>query len=335
MNNIVNLLQPPSISGIKNRFQLLKAYLKHDPEPKGMPTLIHVEVTNRCNLRCKMCGRTVNELKGNSDLSLTQFKNIVDQSTKYGAEMIILHSWGEPLLNHSIYDMISYASYKGMPTWMSTNATLLDINNSKKIIDSGLGGIVFSIDGSTAETYETIRCGANFNDVVNNIRQFLNLKLETKSKMMCTVQMIEMPENQHEVKDFKAMWESYDVNVLIKPQVNWENTLPNSKNKSKEFICDKLWFWMKIHSDGKVYPCGHDFQKKYCLGDTNKEKLLDIWRGDKFVKFREQMKSGNIDICSVCSYRPPRRRNIVNNIGFVMLDVYTITRLIFTFGYKK
>jgi radical SAM protein with 4Fe4S-binding SPASM domain len=131
------------------------------------------------------------------------------------------------------------------------------------------------------------------------------------------------------------MWADKNMNVLVKPLVDWtENT---QQMRPPGFICDKLWFWMKIQSDGKVYPCGHDFEQTHCLGDVREESLADIWTGEMYRRFREKMVSGwrGIDICRKCGYSPPRKRNMINNIGFCLLDNFTLTRLIFMFGYRK
>lgn len=301
----------------------------------GYPSLIHVEVTNRCNLNCKMCGRTLMSLKGKSDLSFDLYVKIIDQASRMGTEMIILHSWGEPLLHPDIDKMIFYASQRGLPTWLSTNATLLDDCIGLKLIQAGLGGIVFSVDGATAKTYEEIRRGASFEKVSRNIENFLKLKKDMRSRIMCTVQMIEMQENRHEMDDFKAKWAQHDVNVLVKPLVDWSDDA--TQKRSTSFICDKLWYWMKIQSDGKVYPCGHDFDKRHYLGDIYRESLSDIWRGERYIAFRKNMINGwqAIDICRQCGYSPPRKRDIINNIGFCFFDNFTLTKLIFQFGYKK
>ena len=52
----------------------------------------------------------------------------------------------------------------------TTNATLLNDTISKKIIDSGVDVVFFSVDGASKETFEKIRVGANFERVKENIR---------------------------------------------------------------------------------------------------------------------------------------------------------------------
>ena len=58
---------------------------------------------------------------------------------------------------------------------INTNATLLEENMNRKLIERGLTRIRIGFDGATADTYEKIRIGANFHKVKDNI---LNLFTE-------------------------------------------------------------------------------------------------------------------------------------------------------------
>ncbi len=319
-----------------NRYKLLKSYLNHNPKVEGLPSLLHIEITNRCNLSCVMCGRNTKKFSGNSDISFDLFKKIVDQALSMKVEMLILHSWGEPLLHPQIIEMIEYADLKCIPTWMSTNATLLDEKMSKRILRSGLRGLVFSIDGATAKTYESIRKGANYKVTVNNIKRFLKLRKEMNVKIMNTIQMIKMEENKHEVTDFIKIWSPYDINILIKPLVDWHGTNIDP-NRPANFICDKPWFWMKIQSSGSVVPCGHFSREEHMLGNASQDKLINIWKNSSYTKFRTKMCKSwrNIDVCSTCKYKPPRPHNFMNNLAFISLDLFSLTKILFTIGYKK
>lgn len=325
-----------SFKRFKNRVRGLQALLKKDPVPESSPRFLHVDVTNKCNLRCIMCGRTAHELEGGEELPFDTFTSVIDQAADMGVELVLLHSSGEPLMNKRIVNMIEYVSSKGLASWMSTNCTLLTPKKSRAIIEAGLSGIVLSLDGATKETYEHIRRGAKFENTVSNIQNFIRLKNELGSSIITTIQLIRMDENKDEIDLFHRMWAPYDgVNVMVKPLALWGEEA--SKGRADDFACDKLWYWMKVHSDGKIYPCGHDFEKQYCLGDTVKDGLLTSWNGKMFKEFREQMIRDwrSIAMCRQCGYGPPRKRNLFNNAGFCAVDIFTLTKIIFLYGYKK
>ncbi|GAI28295.1 unnamed protein product, partial [marine sediment metagenome] len=146
-----------------------------------MPIRLWVEITSRCNLKCRLC---VNKdippsLKGDMDFDL--YKKIINEATGSVYDINLFHR-GEPLLHPKLIPIISYAKSRGIKTRIHTNATLLNPELSKKIILSGLDLISFSFDGYTEKTYEKNRIGASYEKSLNNIIDFLRIKKELKSK---------------------------------------------------------------------------------------------------------------------------------------------------------
>ncbi len=305
-------------------------------EIEAFPTIIHIEPTNRCNLQCEMCGRTIKNAVGRKDISLTLYKKIIDQAIDLKVELLILHNWGEPLLHPHIVEMIKYASQKGLPVWMSTNATLLNEKTSKRILKSGLKGMVFSVDGASPETYENIRRGAIYERTVENIRRFIELKRINNVKMMNTIQMIKTEKNAHEADNFIKIWSKYDINVMVKPMVDWRK-VDSDPTRSNNFVCGKPWLLMKIHSSGAVVPCGHDANEKHIFGNVNTNRLKEIWNSSEAQLFRKIMLEDwkKHDICLTCQYKSPRRRNFISNSTFVCFDAFCLTQLLFTLGYER
>jgi radical SAM protein with 4Fe4S-binding SPASM domain len=58
-----------------------------------------------------------------------------------------------------------------------------------------------------------------------------------------------------------------------------------------------------IDFKGNVILCCNDYLSRYKFGDINKEKIVDIWRKDKYKKIRNDVKNGkfNLDICKICA----------------------------------
>ncbi|GAI85757.1 unnamed protein product, partial [marine sediment metagenome] len=151
-----------------------------------MPVRLWVEITSRCNLKCRLC---VNKdippsLKGDMDFDL--YKKIINEAAGNVYDINLFHR-GEPLLHPKLIPIISYAKSRGIKTRIHTNATLLNPELSKKIILSGLDLISFSFDGYTKETYEKNRIGASYEKSLNNIIDFLRIKKELKSKKPFTI----------------------------------------------------------------------------------------------------------------------------------------------------
>ncbi len=147
-----------------------------------MPTTIHLETTTKCNLSCIMCPRTnlsthptlQDPNRWNRVLSLEEYKTILRQFDRL--QSIRLHGLGEPLTNPNLSEMVSLASSRKIKVDFTTNATLLTSTMSSDLIKSGLSHLTVSLDGATPETYETIRVGACFETVIENLLQLARQK---------------------------------------------------------------------------------------------------------------------------------------------------------------
>jgi MoaA/NifB/PqqE/SkfB family radical SAM enzyme len=142
------------------------------------PTYVQIEPVGQCNLRCKMCPINFREdqpLVGSSKMMQFElYTRLVDQF----ANLKILHlqGLGEPMLHPRFFDMVEYAAQKGVRVTTNTNLTLLNDKKVERCITSGLETLYFSIDGTTAETYENIRINAQFHRVISNLKLLVDAK---------------------------------------------------------------------------------------------------------------------------------------------------------------
>jgi pyrroloquinoline quinone biosynthesis protein E len=163
----------------KNMLTMLNLFLRRiDRMQKrtallSRPTSLQVESTTKCNLKCHMCDSPIWDRRG-MDMKFEDFKKIIDQFPFL--VRVNLQGVGEPLLNKDIFKMVAYCKSKKIIVLFTTNATLIDERVAKKIVNSGLDYIVISVDGATRETFEKIRGGAKFNQVIANIKKLVAAK---------------------------------------------------------------------------------------------------------------------------------------------------------------
>lgn len=317
---------------LRNRFVTTYSYYSGKPVTAGFPTKLHIELTNKCNLKCVMCPRSyMKREKGMMDFAT--FKKIVDES-RGKLEFTYLHLFGESLLHPDLFKMIEYCKDAGIFTGLATNATILDEIKSQKIIDSGLDFLVISFDGTSKETYEMIRRGGSFEHTLENIRTFLGFR---SSRLHTVIQMIYMKGTEDKVDEYVRFWNSYKVNgIRVKPLQTWSgeiesiSTLSTSHNNKPELAkpCDRLWRHLCILWDGTVVPCEFDFDKIYPLGNIKNESLAEIWNGERIINLRKLHLSGNrgdIDLCKSCTYSAP---SALENLAMVALDTLMTTKII-------
>jgi MoaA/NifB/PqqE/SkfB family radical SAM enzyme len=89
---------------------------------------------------------------------------------------IYLSGWGEPLSNIHFIKMISLAKEAGCSVGFTTNASLLNEDNMKKLVDLEADLMSISVAGGLAETHESKRRGSNLKEIFTKINQLNKLK---------------------------------------------------------------------------------------------------------------------------------------------------------------
>jgi len=275
------------------------------------PDRMYLESTNVCNLRCVMCPTglgLVTRPKGFMDYDL--FTQIIDEMAPH-VQTTTLHIWGEPLLHPRIYDMMAYCSSHGLHSEISTNATLLTEESSRKILDSGLGAIYLCLDGATRETYERVRRRADFEQTRENILRFIEMKNRRGQGPRVSVQIIEIEPTVSEIEQFKHIWSIPGVDrVHVKAFDSWGNQVQqiselraNTKEIAlppKRFPCPNLWYHVHIYWDGTLVCCDRDYDALNPLGNV-KDGVMKAWNGPKMVELRRKHLEGRLDDVPSCS----------------------------------
>jgi radical SAM protein with 4Fe4S-binding SPASM domain len=82
----------------------------------------------------------------------------------------------EPLLNKDILKMVELLKGTGAKVLFNSNASLLEREVARGLIDSGLDEYRISIDATTPDTYKKIRGVDFFNEAVENVKDFVRLQ---------------------------------------------------------------------------------------------------------------------------------------------------------------
>jgi len=117
------------------------------------PEVAQIEVTNRCNFNCLMCQRIPLKVPI-EDMDFALYKKIIDRLGGVGE--VILTGWGEPLIHPKIVEMVEYAKKKNRWVSLTSNGSLLTTLLAKKLLQTGLDSISFSVDDIRAPKTKSI-----------------------------------------------------------------------------------------------------------------------------------------------------------------------------------
>ncbi len=137
-----------------------------------LPKELYIESTNRCNSRCETCVHTFREPEPLRDLTLAEFRDLVDQIPVL--DRVVLHGVGEPLLNRDLPAMIRYLKQRPEPPHVlfNSNAILLTPGWQAALLEAGLDEYRISTDAAHPELYARVRGVDAFDRMVANVADF-------------------------------------------------------------------------------------------------------------------------------------------------------------------
>ena len=291
----------------------------------GKPLAVAIEPTTACNLGCPECPSGLKSFsRPTGNLKKEMYQKAIDQLYK-DTFYLTFYFQGEPYINPSFLEMVEYAAQKKMYTTTSTNAHFLNSENAKRTVESGLDRLIISIDGTTQETYENYRVGGQLEKVLQGTKNIIHWKKQLKSKTPHVIfQFLVVRPNEHQIDEVYELAKELGVDEVklktaqVYDYKNGNDLIPLNNQYSRyreqedgtyaiknslENNCWKLWHSCVITWDGKVIPCCFDKDASHQLGDLSKSRFDEIWTGETYQAFRDQLFKGRdqIDICKNCS----------------------------------
>jgi 7,8-dihydro-6-hydroxymethylpterin dimethyltransferase len=152
------------------------------------PSLVFIDVTNRCNMNCPICLANIPAMGFRFDPPMAYFEKIFEVLARRTPKPKIQLFGGEPTVRKDLIDIIRLAKKKyGLSARIVTNGLrLADEAYCKELVATGTQ-IMFSFDGRAPEIYERTR--KHPEALAQKLRALENLERLRKSKVtiMCTL----------------------------------------------------------------------------------------------------------------------------------------------------
>jgi radical SAM protein with 4Fe4S-binding SPASM domain len=274
-----------------------------------------------------MCPSGNGEMKRKmGQLNFEDFKKLLDD---VGDHLLQIQLWnqGEPFLNKSLLDFIRYANEKGIMTHTSTNGHFFRTDeDAENLINSGLDQLIFSMDGTSQETYEKYRVGGDYQLVMDTLKRIANAKERLNSKRpLVELQFLVFKHNQNEIDQIISTCKKLNINrISFKTAQIYSNEqgvtfLPEDSAFSRyghdgenyklkgdvKNWCKRLWLNPAVNWDGAVSPCCFDKDAEFVFANifTDNLKFKKIWKNGKYKDFRRRIMKDrkSVEMCANCS----------------------------------
>ena len=164
----------------------------------GRPPAYTMEVSRRCNYHCKICGYNEQYRKGinpanNPTVSFEKFKKLAEEifpTTCYTESTLL----GDPFFTPYLKDMLDIYRKYGVYWRPTTNGSLLT-EQKVELINGVVDFLKCSFDSHIEETYEKIRLGGKYKNVVKNLKHFSRFREQMDPKPWFRVGIILMQSN--------------------------------------------------------------------------------------------------------------------------------------------
>ena len=193
------------------------------------PRSVTFFVTDRCNLRCKMCANHGENINRESllfhppvrDISL----RIVEKTLRLFPTIreVGFVGVGEPLLVNNLFEMISMAVSKGKICSLITNGVLLE-KRIEEIIKSGLQNISISINSPSHEEYSELTGMASnvFFQIGKGVKKLVQIKKDKKLNLKISTSSVVDRSSIYRIPEIVRYINSLGVDAL-----NLHSIIPN------------------------------------------------------------------------------------------------------------
>ena len=143
--------------------------LRYGKQASANPVVVW-NCTRRCNLRCVHCYAASEARADPNELTTDEAKAFFDDLAAFGAPVLLV-SGGEPLLREDLFELLPYATKKGLRTVISTNGTCITPDVAQKISAAAVAYVGVSLDAADAKRNDEFRgCDGAFENALAGLR---------------------------------------------------------------------------------------------------------------------------------------------------------------------
>jgi radical SAM protein len=120
--------------------------------------MFYYEVTQACDLICKHCRASAQSEPDEHELTTDQSLALIDQVMTFPRPPVMVMTGGDPLKRPDLFDLIRYATGRGLQVALTPSATPLATASAfESAREAGIKRLGISLDGADAKTHDAFR----------------------------------------------------------------------------------------------------------------------------------------------------------------------------------
>lgn len=195
---------------------------------------VYIEPTTLCNLMCQTCVRNAWE-EPMGDMNIETFDKLIEQLKEFkDLQSVMFGGFGEPTFHKGILYMIGRVKSLGIKAEMVSNGTLLDEYMINGLFENKLDTLWVSFDGSEKYTFEHIRKGANYNNVIESLYAIKKLNKINDHKIKIGITFVAMKENINNLSNLYNL-----ARIIGASMISVSNVIPYSGDMISQTLFDR------------------------------------------------------------------------------------------------
>lgn len=275
-------------------------------EHKPRVNFAWIEITQNCNMICRHCYEGSSRAECKAEMSLDDFKVIIDKLLSIGVDQIQLIG-GEPLTHSRFEEMIEYLAGKFSLIEVFTNGTLLNDRILTMLRDNGIS-LAVSIYSDNPKLHDYVtRTKGSFEKTYNIIKKAI---LSGISVRLSSVEMKDVP--RFDISEFRVLHQidlprlSGRANLSLYSRDMLRRKLITQKSFEVPIVPEMYFKNKVVHNcfaeriyidcEQNVYPC--EMERRICYGNLRTVAIEEILDTEL-----SKMTKDKICGCKDCEYR--------------------------------
>ncbi|WP_320006688.1 SPASM domain-containing protein [Maridesulfovibrio sp.] len=328
----------------------LNRYIKYTGRLPYYPTQVSIEPTTACNYRCPSCfhgieGGKEHLKKRDRFMDFDKYKKFIDEIHEH-VWMISLTGCGESFLHPNIYEMLGYASEKGLAVTLENNGSAFD---PEKLAATEINKIHFGVDCTTQDSYAKYRIGGNIEKVLEKVTSYCEILESRKERPAVHLRFLVNKYTEDDAGKLEEIFSRfdfvkvyYDAFIVPSPDLETLMKFPSTTTleKFEEWhprkmgqyniyrydkktdsmrdmnllndpagTCPGVYGGAMLNTDGSIYPCcvAHSaMPQELCYGNAFEQGFFETWNSKKARTFRGNYKK-NKGSYGFCEHCPSGR----------------------------
>lgn len=191
--SIENVIQSSAVDMVDvkdlvTQIEAKKFYKKEAASHSKKENLLHLYLTNKCNLSCPHCYMFSGIAEVN-ELYTTEVKKLISDFVHIDNGVVVTLSGGEPTLRPDFDEIVKYAYSAGLEVKLLTNATQISPERVA-LLSKYISSVQISIDGYSETSNAIIRGRGNFDKAIATVDSFISNGVYTSVAITPTLECL-------------------------------------------------------------------------------------------------------------------------------------------------